>query len=45
MKDTKLLNELINAIEEARTDALTHADFKIVLILESILDFIEKRRR
>lgn len=45
MNDRKLINELIKAIEEARADALTHADFKIVLILDSILDFIEKRRR
>lgn len=44
MNDTKIINALLERLNEAKREALHVADFKTTILLESIIEFIEKRR-
>lgn len=44
MNDTKIIDALLERLNEAKREALHVADFKTTVLLESIINFIEKRR-
>lgn len=45
MDDTKIIDALLERLNEAKREALHVADFKTTVLLDSIIQFIEKRRK